>query len=272
MVRLGGRPVWSDVDLKIEPGSFVAVLGPNGAGKSTLLKVILGLVPLAAGAVRVFGRPSGAARGRVGYVPQRRHFGPEVRIRGRDLVALGLDGHRWGLPLPALPGLPGAARRQDRRRRVAWALELMGATALADRPIGELSGGEQQRVLIAQALVTRPELLLLDEPLDSLDFRNQRDISRSVREVSAEVGATVLLVAHDVNPLLPFADSICYLAGGGAVTGSPEEVIASDVLSALYGTEIEVLRTRDGQLLVVGRPEGIGCVDHHSEELPALGV
>lgn len=264
--RIGGRTIWRDVTLSLEPAEFMAVLGPNGAGKSTLLKTILGLAPISDGSITVVGKRPRQARSAVGYVPQRRSFGAEVRIRGRDLVRLGLDGNRWGIPLPEFIATDG---RESYGSRVQEALHRVGAVDLADRPIGELSGGEQQRILIAQALVTSPALLLLDEPLESLDLVHQREVSHVIREVSREVGASVILVAHDVNPLLPHVDRICYLAGGHAAVGTPEEVINAETLSRLYGTDIEVFRTQSGQLLVAGQPEGVPCADHHDGELPS---
>jgi zinc/manganese transport system ATP-binding protein len=244
-VRLGGRTVWSGVSLTVEPGEFVAVLGPNGAGKSTLVKAVLGLLPLSAGRATVLGAPPGAARARIGYLPQRHAFDPSVRIRGVDLVRLGLEGSRWGVPLPWRPA----------PARVAEVIELVGAGSYARRPIGELSGGEQQRLLIAQALVRRPELLLLDEPLDSLDLPNQVAVAALVRRIANEERVAVMLVAHDVNPLIGYLDRVVYLAGGGAVEGPPAEVISSETLSRLYGAPIEVLHASDGRLVVVGQPE-----------------
>ncbi|HEX8032596.1 MAG TPA: ABC transporter ATP-binding protein, partial [Ktedonobacterales bacterium] len=209
-VELGGRAIWSDVSLRVQSGEFVAILGPNGAGKSTLLKAILGLIPLASGSVEALGQPARRGNPAIGYVPQRRSFDPEVRVRGRDIVRLGLDGARWGVPLPFLRR--DAAREAS--RRVSEAIEQVGASAYADRPIGELSGGEQQRLLIAQALVTRPRILALDEPLDSLDLRNQQGVANVIRQISRETDAAVLLVAHDVNPILTALDRVVYVAHG----------------------------------------------------------
>jgi zinc/manganese transport system ATP-binding protein len=247
--RLGGTTVWSELLLEIHHGEFVAILGPNGAGKSTLLKAILGLLPLAAGRASVLGRPPGAANDRIGYLPQRRNFDEGTRIRGVDVVRLGLDGARWGIPIP---GLPIRAREAA---RIAEVIELVGATGYARKPIGELSGGEQQRLLIAQALVRRPGLLLLDEPLDSLDLPNQAAVAGLVRRICREENVAVLLVAHDVNPILGYLDRVVYMAEGAAVEGPPEEVISSETLSRLYGVPIEVLRASDGRLVVVGQPE-----------------
>ena len=251
-VRRGGREVWRDVNMRAREGEFVAVLGPNGAGKSTLLHVVLGLLPLDSGSVTVLGRPPGQASAQIGYLPQRRSFDAGVRVRGIDLVRLGLDGARWGFPLPKPLG--GAQSRLN-RERVDEAIETVGATAYAERPIGEVSGGEQQRLLIAQALVRRPRILLLDEPLDSLDLFNQRAVAALVQRICASENVTVLLVAHDVNPIVGYLDRVVYLAGGGAVEGPPAEVITGPTLSRLYGTPIEVLRTSDGRMVVVGAPE-----------------
>jgi zinc/manganese transport system ATP-binding protein len=247
-VRLGGRAVWSDVSLCIRPGQFAAVLGPNGAGKSTLLKAILGLLPLEAGSATVLGRPPGEANPLIGYLPQRHSFDAAARIRGVDLVRLGLDGARWGIPLPTRASA-------EARRRVSEAIGLVGASAYAERPIGRLSGGEQQRLLIAQALVRRPQLLLLDEPLDSLDLPNQGAVSALLARISRDEQVTVMLVAHDVNPILGYLDRVVYLGLGGAASGAPRDVITSETLSRLYETPIEVLSTSDGRLVVVGQPE-----------------
>jgi zinc/manganese transport system ATP-binding protein len=247
-VRFGDRVLWSGVDLDIAAGSFAAILGPNGIGKSTLLKVLLDLEPLSAGTATVLGAPAGNERDRIGYVPQRRTFEETLRIRGIDVVRLGLDGSRWGLSLPG-------ARGREARRAVDDAIAQVGASAYATRPVGRLSGGEQQRLVIAQALVRQPNLLLLDEPLDSLDLANQGSVAALVQQVCRDHGVTVVMVAHDVNPILPYLDQVVYLANGRAVSGSPAEVITSETLTGLYGAPIEVLRTSDGGLVVVGAPE-----------------
>ncbi|HEY5285694.1 MAG TPA: metal ABC transporter ATP-binding protein [Solirubrobacteraceae bacterium] len=253
---IGGRTVWSGVDLSVSPGEFVAVLGSNGSGKSTLLKAILGLVATAPGAVSVLGGPAGAANREIGYLPQRHGFDSTLPIRGVDLVGLGLDGARWGVPLPFGRGiLDRGGTRARSRARVGEVIELVGASAYAERPLGELSGGEQQRILIAQALVRRPRILMLDEPLDSLDLPNQAAVSALVQRICAAENVAVLLVAHDVNPLLSYLDQVIYLAGGRALQGTVQDVITGSKLSELYGVEIEVLHTRDGRLVVVGQPE-----------------
>jgi zinc/manganese transport system ATP-binding protein len=252
--RVGGTIIWRDVSLTVERGQFVAVLGPNGSGKSTLIRAVLGLQPLANGSASVLGRPPGETNGRIGYLPQRRSFDESTRIRGADVVRLGLDGARWGLPLPG-------ARSRAATRRVTEVIELVSATAYADKPIGELSGGEQQRLLIAQALARRPQLLLLDEPLDSLDLPNQAGVAALVRDICREEDVAVLLVAHDVNPILGYLDRVIYVAGGTAVEGAPEDVISAETLSELYGVPIDVLRASDGRLVVVGAPDLHG---HHA--------
>lgn len=248
--RAGGKTVWRGVNLRVDPGEFVSVLGPNGAGKSTLVKVVLGVHP-ATGRVRVLGTPAGRANHRIGYLPQRRSFDATLRVRGVDVVRLGWDGDRWGVPVPGLFG----SRRRAADARVTEVVDLVGATAYAHRPIGRLSGGEQQRLLIAQALVRRPDLLLLDEPLDSLDLPNQAAVAALINRICRQEGVSVVMVAHDVNPILRYLDRVVYLAHERAVTGTPAEVITGETLSALYGTPVEVLRTSDDRLVVVGSDE-----------------
>ena len=249
--------MWSRANLDVRAGEFVAVLGPNGVGKSTMLQVILGAQTLAAGSVQVLGDPPGMHNDRIGYLPQRRNFDASIRIRGVDLVRLGLTGTRFGVSLP----LRRAARERHRheRRRVQEMVDLVGAHAYAGRPIGQLSGGEQQRLLIAQSLVSGPALLLLDEPLESLDLPNQMAVADLVAEICRREGVTVMIVAHDVNPILAKLDRVVYIAGGQVVSGSPEEVINEQTLSRLYGTPVEVIRTTKGRLVVVGEPD----VTHH---------
>jgi zinc/manganese transport system ATP-binding protein len=255
-VERGGRRLWSGLNLTVAAGEFVAVLGPNGIGKSTLVQVILGALTLAEGEVGVLGEPAGRANGRIGYLPQRRSFDPSLRVRGRDIVRLGLDGHRWGLPLP--DWWPGGTVRRAATTRVEEVIELVGADAYADRPVGELSGGEQQRLLIAQALASAPDLLLLDEPLDSLDLPNQAAVAALIARISRAQQVAVMMVAHDVNPILSHLDIVVYLAPGGSRIGPPREVITGPALTQLFGTPIEVLTAADGRLVVIGQPERSG--------------
>ena len=260
---LGGRTVWRDVNFELRRGEFIAVLGPNGVGKSTLVKAILGLQPLTGGGLRVLGGSPGENRSRIGYLPQRRNFDDNIRIRGVDVVRLGLDGARWGIPIP------GASRWTEKgrsaARRIEEVIERVGASEYAHHPVGRLSGGEQQRLLIAQALVHGPQLLLLDEPLDSLDLPNQGSVAALISDISRSEGVTVVLVAHDVNPILPYLDGVVYLAGGGVACGPVDEVVTSENLTRLYQAPIEVLRTRDNRLVVVGQPEAPAHhVDRHA--------
>jgi zinc/manganese transport system ATP-binding protein len=199
----------------------------------------------------VLGRPAGAENREIGYLPQRHGFDASLPVRGVDLVRLGLDGARWGLPLTSLAG---RARRRT-AERVHEAIERVGATGYAERTFAQLSGGEQQRILIAQALVRQPRILMLDEPLDSLDLPNQAAVSALLQRICRAADVAVLLVAHDVNPLLPYLDQVVYLANGLALQGPVEDVITAPKLSALYGVPVEVLRARDGRLVVVGEPD-----------------
>lgn len=248
-----GRRLWSGLDLAISAGEFVAVLGPNGVGKSTLVQVMLGRLALAEGEIRVLGEAAGRSNQRIGYLPQRRSFDPSLRVRGRDIVRLGVDGHRWGVPLPAW--WPGGTARRAVAARVAEVLDLVGARGYADRPIGELSGGEQQRLMIAQALASAPELLLLDEPLDSLDLPNQAAVAALIARISRAQRVAVVMVAHDVNPILSYVDTVVYLAPGGSRIGPPRQVITGLGLTELFGTPVEVLTASDGRLVVIGHPE-----------------
>ncbi len=250
--QAGKRVLWKEVSLSIKQGEFVALLGPNGVGKTILLKVILGLVPLVAGEVRVFGLAPREARARIGYLPQARAFDPSIRVRGVDLVRLGLDGGQWGVPFPGA-NLFGS-RSGDKARRVREVIELVGAESYADRAIGSLSGGEQQRLLIAQAIVHRPELLLLDEPLASLDYPNQVAVTALVARISNERNMAVVMVTHDVNPILGVAQKLVYVAKQGVVAGTAEQVINGPTLSRIYGSSVEVHYTARGPLLVVGEP------------------
>jgi len=240
----GGRTLWRGLDLAVEAGEFLAVLGPNGSGKTSLLKTILGQQRLDSGAARLEGHPIRRGDRRVGYIPQQKLAAPGTPLRGRDLVTLGVNGHRFGLPITS----------RAERQRVDGLLDDVGATAFADRPIGSMSGGEQQRLRVGQALAGDPVLLLCDEPLLSLDLQHQRGVSELIDRRRREHGTAVVFVTHDVNPVLEMVDRILYLADGRFRQGTPDEVLQSDVLSELYGTPVDVIR-HHGRVIVAGVPE-----------------
>jgi len=244
-VSLSGRQILDEVSFGIGAGEFTGLIGPNGAGKTTLLRVILGLQRPAAGQVVVLGRPRSLRHQPVGYVPQKVVLDPDMPMRARDLVALGADGNRYGLRLPS----------RERGQAVAEMLHAVDAEQFADARVGNLSGGEQQRVLIAQALISRPRLLLLDEPLANLDLRSGQEIISLLARIAREQHIAVLLSAHEMNPLLPVMERIVYLAGGRAASGTTAEVVTSEVLSRLYGYHVEVLHVH-GRVLVVAGPGG----------------
>ncbi|HZC69247.1 MAG TPA: ATP-binding cassette domain-containing protein [Jatrophihabitans sp.] len=250
----GTRTLWSGLDLEVGAGEFVAVLGANGSGKTSLLRAILGLQPLRAGHVAVNGRPVRRGNDEIGYVPQQGRVDVQTTLRARDVVALGLEGHRWGI------GLPSVARR----RKVAAALTAVGAADYANMPLGLLSGGEQQRVRIAQALVSDPSLLLCDEPLLSLDLTSQRVVTALVDRRRREHETAVLFVTHEINPVLPFVDRVLYLGRDRFRMGTVEEVMNSATLSELHDAPIEVVRV-GGRILVAGIPDTpeLAHHDHH---------
>ncbi|MCL2464236.1 MAG: metal ABC transporter ATP-binding protein [Micrococcales bacterium] len=248
-LAFGERVLWSGVDLAVEPGEFVTVLGPNGSGKTSLLRTVLGQVPLTSGRIEILGRAPRRGSRSVGYVPQQRIVDPATPLRARDLVRLGVDGDRWG------PGW------HSRRARVDALLAATGALDYADVPIGLLSGGEQQRVRIAQALACDPAMLLCDEPLLSLDLRRQHEVTALIDRTRRDTGTAVLFVTHEVNPVLPYTDRVLYLAPAGHAIGAPDEVLTSARLSRLYGLPIDVVRTA-GRVLIVGDDGHV----HHVEE------
>jgi zinc/manganese transport system ATP-binding protein len=247
-VSLAGRQILKDVTFSLREGEFTGLIGSNGAGKTTLLRVILGLERATSGTVLLDGVPRSRTNRSIGYVPQKVSLDPDMPLRARDLVALGLDGHRFGVPIPS----------KKRKLAVEQMMQAVDAERFADARVGSLSGGEQQRVLIAHALIGRPRLLLLDEPLANLDLGSGQEIVALLARIAREQDVAVLLSAHEMNPLLPVMDRIVYLAGGRAASGNINEVVRDDVLSELYGHEVHV-HVLHGRILVVAGPmENLG--------------
>lgn len=255
-LSLGERKLWQKLDLEVVPGEFLAVLGPNGSGKTTLLKVLLGLMPLSGGEVQVLGQEPRRGNASIGYVPQQKSFDPDLPIRGRDLVHFGLDGHKYGVGFHGLAG----------DTLVNQVIEEVGASSYADYPIGLLSGGEQQRLRIAQAILGEPKILLCDEPLLSLDLASQEAISSLIDKQRRKLDTAVIFVTHEINPILPLVDKVLYIAGQRWAVGKPDEVLTSETLSSLYGVPVEVLRAH-GRIIVIGADEEhiTEPGDHHHE-------
>jgi zinc/manganese transport system ATP-binding protein len=251
----GSREILHELSLDVAPGEFIAVLGPNGSGKTTLLRVLLGLLKPTSGAVTLWGESPKVANRRVGYVPQHRDFDPELPIRGRELVELGVNGQRFGIPWP----------NRAVRDQVDEAIRTLGAEGYADAPVGLLSGGEQQRLRIAQALIGSPNVLLCDEPLLALDPRRQQDVASLIDAYRREHKAAVLFVTHEINPILPFVDRVLYMVGGQSAIGAPREVLTTERLSELYGAPVEV-HDHNGRVIVIAGEEGTSqLIGHHHD-------
>ena len=257
-LSFGDRELWHNLNLEVMPGEFLAVLGPNGTGKTSLLKTILGQQKLTSGTIEFLGEPVGRGSKKIGYIPQQKLLEQGTPLRARDLVALGVNGHRWGLPISS----------KAVRAKVDGVLESIGATEYANVPVATLSGGEQQRIRVGQSIAGNPRLLLCDEPLLSLDLNHQRQVSELIDEQRKALDTAVVFVTHDVNPILGMVDRVLYLAGGRFRVGTPDEVLRSDVLSAMYGTPVEVIRSR-GRIVVLGAPEGYGVHDHLEQHVVA---
>ncbi|MCL4421918.1 MAG: metal ABC transporter ATP-binding protein [Actinobacteria bacterium] len=259
-VWLSGREILHDVSFSLHRGEFTGLIGSNGAGKTTLLRTILGMQVPTTGTVRIGGSPRGAHGAAVGYVPQKILLDPDIPLRSRDLVGLGFDGHRLGIPL----------RSKHRRILVEEMLEAVDASRFADSRVGTLSGGEQQRVLIAHALIRHPRLLLLDEPLANLDIRSEYEVVELLSRLAEEQGIGVLISAHDMNPLLSAMDRIVYIANGRAASGTTDEVVRTEVLSKLYGSHVDVIRIHD-RILVAAGHEHDGLPAHTEPSVWAIG-
>jgi len=240
-VELGGRTIFDAVNFSVEKGEFVAILGPNGAGKTTLFKLLLGLLKPTKGEINVLGAVPHRGDGNIGYAPQHRVLETDLALRARDVVGFGLDGNKWGIGF-------GSKKRDA---MIDAVLKEVDAYQFADAPVGHLSGGEQQRLLIAQALITDPKILLLDEPLSNLDISHAQEIIALLTEISKHRSVTIMLVSHDINPLLPAANRVLYMAHGHSAMGTPDEIITSATLSKLYDTKVEVIRSGD-HVFVVG--------------------
>lgn len=241
------KPVWTDANFSVESGEFIAILGPNGSGKTTLFRLLLGLIEPSAGDLQLFGDKPKRGNARIGYIPQRRPIDSEMNIEAAELVRLGQYGAHWGLM--------GQQKLLESEEAAMKALKAVGASDLAHRPLGGLSGGELQRIFLAQALTNKPELLLLDEPLANLDINREAQLVKLISQIVRESHVTALLIAHDLNPLLPVLDRVIYIANGKVASGDPKEVITSEVLSELYGAPIEVLRDSKGRVAVLGVEE-----------------
>lgn len=257
-LKYGQRTLWEGLDLDLAAGEFLAVLGANGSGKTSFLKVLLGLVPLSTGTLMIDGAPAQRGHRSIGYIPQQKNFAPDTALRARDLVGLGVDGHKWGIRV----------RGRAYKQQVDELLDQVGASSYAKIPVGMLSGGEQQRLRIAQALASNPKVLLCDEPLLSLDLNHQKAVSALVGRQAKQNKTAVVFVTHEINPILEHVDRVLYLAGGRFTIGTPEQVMRTEVLSKLYGTHVEVL-VSNGRIVVVGRPDAV--VDGHAhDDLGAL--
>jgi len=257
-VRYSGAFIWHAANFSVRKGEFVAILGPNGAGKTTLFRLLLGLMPPTEGTLNLFGEKPRRGNPRIGYVPQRHTIDRDLRIEALELVRLGLCGNRFGIS--------SSSSKKREKERAMEALRSVGGEKLAHAPLGVLSGGELQRVFLAEALVSDPELLLLDEPLSNLDIRHETNMVKLVHDVAESRNATVLLIAHNINPLLSALDSVIYLANGNVAVGSPRDVMTSESLTNLYGAPIEVLRDSRGRLAVIGAEES--PPHHHAEDSP----
>lgn len=245
-----GKTVWQGANFSFVRGEFIAVIGPNGAGKTLLMRLLLGLQQPHKGTIKMFNSTPKRGNPKIGYVPQRHQIDNDTNIECIELVRLALSGTQWGFGLS-----------DKKERKIAHeALDAVGAMELAHQPLSALSGGELQRIFLAEALVSNPEILLLDEPLSNLDIRRAKELVHLVNNVVRSRNVTALLVAHDINPLLPYLDKVVYIANGKAATGTPKEVLTSESLSALYGVQIEVIRDSRGNVAI------IGIEDHHGDE------
>ena len=251
-LAFGSNTLWSNLNLEIQPREVIAIIGANGSGKTSLLKAILGQIELTEGTIKLEGKPVGHGSRLIGYIPQHRVLDSGTPLRARDVLRLGLDGHRFGFALPS----------RKAKARVEHILGCIDGFELANKPIGELSGGELQRLRVGQAVIGEPDLILADEPLSALDLQQQKIVAELLDRERREHDAAVIFVTHDVNPILSMVDRVLYLANGQFRIGTPDEVLTSAVLSELYGTPVDVLRNQ-GRIVVVGTQDH----DHHPDEV-----
>jgi len=261
-VWLSGRQVLREISFSLRAAEMTGLIGSNGAGKTTIFRVILGLQRASAGTVWMSGRPGSGRSSGIGYVPQTVVLDPDMPLRARDVVGLGLEGQKIGIPLPS----------RQRRELVDAMLEAVDATHFADARVGQLSGGEQRRVLIAHALISRPQLLLLDEPLINLDIRSEHEVVELLARIAREQRIAILISAHDMNPLLPAMDRIVYVASGRAASGTTDEVVQTEVLSQLYGRQVDVIRLRNRVLVVAGADETSAANHEHAHAIADPGL
>lgn len=247
-----GTTLWTGLNLSVAPHEFIAVIGANGSGKTSLMKAILGQEQLTSGSILLNGKPVTRGNNRVGYIPQQRSSDAGTPLRAKDMLRLGFDGHLFGLAWPS----------KKAKARVNHILNCVDARDLADKPIGELSGGQVQRLRVGQAVIGEPDLILADEPLSALDLAQQKIVAELLDTERKEHNCAVLFVTHDVNPILGMVDRVLYLANGQFRIGTPDEVLRSDVLSELYGTPVDVVRNQ-GRIVVLGTQDH----DHHPEEV-----
>jgi zinc/manganese transport system ATP-binding protein len=245
------RLIWSEANFSVKPGEFIGLLGPNGAGKTTLFRMLLGLIKPIAGEIKILGKVPSQGNPKIGYIPQRRVQDSESKLIALEYVRLAASGTSWGFSLPK--------KTSQERAQALEVLKRVDGLELADRPLSELSGGEMQRVFLAQALVSKPDLLLLDEPLANMDIRRSTQLIRLVHAIAKQDNIGVVLIAHDINPLLPVIDRIIYIANGQVASGKLDQIVNNETLSKLYDAPIEVLKDSKGRLAVLGVEEAV----HH---------
>lgn len=235
-----GEPVLHDVHARIAGGQLVGLVGPSGAGKTTLLRALLGQVPRVAGRVRVLGREvrPGAPPSGVAYVPQLESVDWNFPVTVEEVVLMGRAMRMRPWPWPS----------RDDRRLMHRILDRLGIAALARRHIRELSGGQQQRVFLARALISEPQVLLLDEPTSGVDVKTRDEVLHLLGDLNRD-GVTIVLTTHELNAVAAHLPWVLCINGRVIAQGDPDEVFTPEVLRRTYGAEMQVVR-QDGLLLV----------------------